>query len=101
MMRREFVGLQQGEHFPKLVHGAEAPREDDQRFCHLREPELAHEKIVEIEIQIGRDVAIRSLLVRELDAEADGWAASFGGAAIGCFHDAGSAAGAADEAARL
>ena len=101
IMLRQFAGLHQREHFPKLVHGAESARENDQGFRDLREPQFAHEKIMEVEAQFAADEAIGKLFVRQLDAQADGFSAGFGCAAIRCFHDAGAAAAADDEAARV
>src|SRR5580704_9787370 len=86
-MRGKLVGLQQREHFPELVHGAEAAGKNDQGFGHLREPELAHEEVMEAEIQLGRDVGVRTLLVRKLNAEADRASTRFGRAAVGGLHD--------------
>jgi hypothetical protein len=96
----ELSRLEKGEHFPKLIHGAEAAGENDKGFGDLREPEFAHEEIVEIEAEFGADVGVGELLVRQFDGEADGLAAGFAGAAIGGFHDARTAARANDEAAR-
>src|ERR1700691_2085298 len=56
VMRRELIGLHECEHFPEFVHGAEAAGKNNQSFGHLREPELAHKKIVKKEIQLGRDI---------------------------------------------
>src|ERR1700689_2972398 len=100
MMGRKLTGLHECEHFPEFVHGAEAAGKNNQSFGHLREPELAHKKIVKKEIQLGRDIAIGFLLVRKLDAEADGRTAGFGCAAIGCLHDSRTASGTDEETAR-
>src|SRR5579862_9265864 len=53
------------------------------------------------EIQVFSDVGIGALLVRKLDAEADGRAACVEGAAVRCLHDSGTAARADDEALRV
>ena len=66
----------------------------------MRKPEFAHEEIVEIEAEFRADVGIRELFVGQFDGEADGFPAGLVRAAVGCFHDAGAAAGADDEAAR-
>src|SRR5437879_64017 len=89
--------LHQGEHFPKLVHGAETPRKDDERLGELREPQLAHEKVVKLKIEPGTDVGVRPLLMGQFDAQTDGFAAGLGRAAVGRLHDAGTAAGTDDE----
>src|ERR1700722_5467189 len=58
VVRRKLVGLQKCEHLPKLVHGAESTWKNNQRFGHLREPQLAHEKIMKKEIQFRSDIPI-------------------------------------------
>src|SRR5258708_8397770 len=60
---RHFTGLRQGHHFPKFVEGTEAAGKNDEGFGDLREPQFAHEKIMEIEAKLGTDVRIRELLV--------------------------------------
>ncbi len=75
----------------KFVHGAESAGENDQGFCHLREPQLAHEEIVETKIQLLGNVRVGTLLVRKLDAEPHGRSARFGCAAVGRLHDTGAA----------
>ena len=44
-------GLLQGQDLEHLVQRAEAAREGDQRAGGVREPELAHEEVVELERQ--------------------------------------------------
>src|SRR6266851_3458208 len=100
IVARQLSRLQQGEHFPEFVHGAEAAGKNDERFGDLREPKFAHEEVVKIEAQLGADVGVGELLVGQLDGQADGFSAGFGGAAVGGFHDAGTAAGANHKAAR-
>ncbi len=94
------MGLHQSEHFPELIHGAEAPGKNDERFRDLREPEFTHEEVFEIEAQLGADVRICKLFVRKLDRKTDGLATGFVSAAIRRFHDARPAAGTNNEAAR-
>ena len=48
---------------------------------------------MELEAQIGRDVGVRLLLVRQVDVQADALGADFERAAVGGFHDARPAAG--------
>ena len=96
----ELAGLQQREHFPKLVHRAEAAGKNDESFGNLREPEFAHKEIMKIEAELRTDVGVGELLVGQFDGKTDGFAAGFDGATIGGFHDAGTAAGANDETAR-
>src|SRR2546427_1705540 len=88
----EFAGLHQREHLPELVHGAEAAGENNQGLGQLGKPKLAHEEVMEIEAELRADEGVGHLLVRQLDAQADGFAAGFGGAAVGRLHDAGTAA---------
>src|ERR1700730_12496121 len=95
-----FAGLREGHHFPELVHGAETAGENNEGFGDLCEPELAHEEVVEVEAELGADVRIGELLMRQFDREADGLTSGFIGTAVGGFHDAGTAAGSDYEAAR-
>ena len=101
VVARELAGLEQREHFPKLVHSAKAARENDESFGDLREPKFAHEEIVEIEAELRTDISVGELLVGQFDREADGFSAGFKGAAIGGFHYPRTAAGADDKAARF
>src|ERR1700689_1190801 len=95
----KFSGLHEREHFPKLVHGAESAGKNDERFGDLRKPKFSHEKIMEIKTELVADVGIRRLLVRQLDAQSDGFASGIGGAAICGFHNSRAAARTDDEAA--
>src|SRR5208337_3289955 len=97
---RHLACLRKCHHFPKFIHSAKTAGEYDERFGDLREPQFAHEEIVKIEAELGADVRVRKLFVRQLDGQADGFASSFVSAAIGGFHDSGSAAGANYEATR-
>ncbi len=72
----QLPGLQQREHLPQFVHGAEAARKNDQGFGKLGEPQLTHEEVMKLEIEFGADVAVGPLLVRQLDAQADGFSSS-------------------------
>src|SRR5690606_30097971 len=60
-------------------------------------PQLAHEEVMELEAETGRDVRIRPLLVRQSDVEPDRASAGLGRAAIRGLHDAAPAAGADHE----
>ncbi len=66
--------LRQGEQLEHLVQGAESAGKDHQCLGQIREPELAHEKVVELEVQAGRDVGVGHLLEGQFDVEADGLA---------------------------
>jgi hypothetical protein len=48
-----FVGLVEGEELEHFVERAEAAGEDDQRFGEVGEPVLAHEEVVELEVERG------------------------------------------------
>ncbi len=96
----QLVRLHEREHFHELVEGAKAAGENDESFGDLREPKLTHEEVMEIETELGTDIGVGELFVGKLDGKADGFAARFGGAAIGGFHDAGTTAGANYEATR-
>src|SRR5271168_3805511 len=90
----QFLRLLQREYLHHFVERAEPARKHDQRPREMREPQLAHKKIVKLERQRARDVRIGPLLMRQPDVQPDGPAARVGGAAIGRFHDTGAAAGA-------
>ena len=77
---------------------AKAAGEHDERFGEVSKPVLAHEEVVELEVEFGRDVAVGQLLERQLDVEPDRLRASFPGAAVGRLHNAGAAARGNDEA---
>src|ERR1700744_1143061 len=89
--------LRQCEQLKHLIQRAKATRKDDQRFCQVSKPVLAHEEIVELEIERRRDVLVRSLLKRQLDIQPDRFATGFFRSAVGCFHDAGASAGGDDK----
>src|SRR5215468_5113951 len=88
----ELLRLREGEDLKQLVERAEAAGKNDQRFGEIREPVLAHEEVVKLEVEIRRDVAVGILLERQADVQSDGFAAGFAGAAVGGFHDARTAA---------
>ena len=70
----ELVGLGEGEQLEHFVQGAEAAGKDDQRLGEVGEPVLAHEEVVEVEVERGRDVGVGHLLEGQLDVQADGLA---------------------------
>src|SRR5204863_7007874 len=98
---RQLVGLDEREDFEELVARAEAAGKDHQRLREIREPELAHEEIVELELEPFGDVRIGTLLEGQPDVEADRLPAGFARAAVGRLHDAWTAAGRDDEAVIL
>ena len=63
----------------------------------MREPELAHEEVMELEVQALGDVAVRPLLERQTDVQPDALAAGLVGTAVGPLYDPGAAARAHDE----
>src|SRR6202030_2587879 len=63
-----------------------------------REPQLAHKEIVKLKIEPGTDVRVWPLLMRQFDAQTDGFAAGLRGAAVGRFHNARTASGTDDKA---
>lgn len=95
-----FARLDEREHLKKFVERAKAAGERDERLGQVEEPVFAHEEVVELEGKLGRAIGIHRLLVRQADAQAKGRAAGFFRAAVGGFHDAGTAARADGEALR-
>src|ERR1700691_5394780 len=95
----EFVGLGEGENFEEFVDSAEAAGKNHQGFSEIGEPKLAHEEIMEFEIERWSDVGVRILLEGQIDVKADTFASGFVSAEVGGFHDAGASAGGDDEAA--
>ena len=51
---RQLARLRQREDLEHLVERAEAAGKNDQRLGQVREPELPHEEVVELEVQILR-----------------------------------------------
>src|SRR5437660_4453833 len=97
----QLLSLGKGEDFKKFVERAEASGKDHQRFGQIREPELTHEKVMELEVERRCDVGIRILLEGQIDVETDGFSASFVSAKICRFHDARATAGGDDKAMAL
>jgi len=95
----EFISLGKGEDFEKFVDRAEAAGKNHQRFGKIREPEFAHEEIMEFEVERGSDVGVWILFERQIDIEPDALSSSFVGAEVGGFHNAGASAGGDDETA--
>ena len=98
---RQLLGLRQRQDLVHLVERPEAAREHHQRLGQVGEPQLPHEEVVELEAQALGRVLVQALLERQLDVEADALAAGLEGAAVGRFHDAGTAARADHEAVVL
>src|ERR1700677_3422303 len=68
---RQLLRLHERKNFEKLVHRSESTREDHERLRQIREPELAHEEIVEFEVQLARNERIRELFEGETDVQPD------------------------------
>src|SRR5580692_1143629 len=83
----QLPSLLQSQYLRHLVQGAEASGKDHQRTREVREPKLAHEKIVELEGQPAGNVGVGPLLVRQSYVEADSPSARLRGAAICGFHN--------------
>src|SRR5207253_1756893 len=96
----ELARLAECQDLEQLVERAEAAGKNDDGAREVCEPELAHEEVVELEPEAGRDVGVRALLVREADVEPDRAPARVGRAAVCGFHDAGPAAAADEKAVR-
>src|SRR5208337_1799215 len=98
---RQLLRLGEGDNLKEFVERTETSGKNHQPFGQVREPELAHEKVMELEVERRRDVAVRILLEGQVDVEPDGFSSRFVGAKIGGFHDAGAAAGGDDKAVAL
>src|SRR5262249_42059305 len=81
----------------QLVAGAEAPWKDHERLCEIREPELPHEEVVELEVQPFCDVGIGALFEWQANIEPDRLPAGLARAAVGGLHDSGPATRSHDE----
>ena len=96
-MLRELFRLDEGEDLEELVERAEPAGKDHECLRQVREPELPHEEVVELEVQPAGDVRVRALFERQPDVQADRLASRLVRPAVGRLHDAGAAAGAHDE----
>src|ERR1700678_585928 len=67
----QLLRLHERKNFEKLVDRSESAGEDHQRLRQIREPELAHEEIVEFEVEFARDERIRQLLEGKADVQSD------------------------------
>src|SRR5262245_22662074 len=83
----QFFGLSQGEYLEEFVQRTEASGKDNQGFSQVGKPKLAHEEVVELEVQGRRDVGIRELLERQMDIQSNRLAARFMSSQISGFHD--------------
>src|SRR5215471_3071551 len=83
----QLLRLRQRENLKQLVQRAKTSGKNNQRLGQVGEPVLTHEEVVKLEIEFRGDVRIRKLLKRQADIQANGLAASFPGATVGCLHD--------------
>ena len=74
---RKLFHLRQCQNLKSFVQRAESAGKDHQRLREIREPVLAHEEVVKLEVQGGRDPAVGELFERQLDVKPDGFAAGF------------------------
>src|SRR5262245_21698233 len=91
--RLHAVDLTQGEHFEQFVERAEAAGKKDQPLSPQQEVHLANREIAKAETQLGRDVPIRKLRLRQADVQTDGLGLSVVSAAVSRLHDSRPAAG--------
>src|SRR5438132_13986534 len=77
----ELLGLHQRQDLEHLVERSKPSRENYQGLREVREPELAHEEVVELEMKAVGDVRVGSLLVRKADVQTNRLAARFRGSA--------------------
>ena len=83
----ELVSLRQRQDLEQLVERAEAARERDQGARQVREPQLAHEEVVELEAELRSDIRVGTLLLRQTDVEPHAAASGERCSPIGGLHD--------------
>ena len=93
--------LNQRQNLEQFVECAVSPGKRDQRFRAQQQMQLAQSEIVKAEAQIGGDIGVRKLLVRQFDIQPDRLGADIEGAAVRGLHQAGTAAGHDYQARRL
>src|SRR6516165_3392493 len=79
-----FARLYQGQDLEQLVERAIAARKQYDRLGEVDKPELAHEKIMKIEVQLRANIRVVKFLVRDRDGQPDIEPLRLGSAAIGC-----------------
>lgn len=82
--------LHKREHFKEFIQCAEAARHKNEGNAVFDKANFAREKIMKVDGDIGIFVSL--LFERQFDIQPNGFAFGFTRAAIGCFHDSGSAA---------
>src|SRR5579871_1222720 len=71
----QLVRLGEGKDLEQFVHRAEAAGKNHQPLRQIREPELAHEEVVELKVQRRSDVLVGILFEGKLDVESDAFSA--------------------------
>src|ERR1700722_1224355 len=94
----EFVSLGESENLEEFIDGSESAGKNYQRFGEVGEPELAHEKIVKLEVERESDVGIGLLLKGKINVEANVLASGLVSSKVGGLHDARASAGGNDKA---
>src|SRR6516162_2584854 len=92
--------LNQRQDLKQLVECAIAAREQHDRLREIDKPELAHEEVMKIKMQVPANIGIVEFLWYR-DSQPDIEPLRFGSAAIGCLHDAGTATGTDNKAPLL
>src|ERR1700761_5789729 len=95
----QLFGLGEGKDFEGFVERAKAAGKDHQRLGKVGEPVLAHEEVVELEVERRRDVGVGQLLKWQLDVKPNGLAAGFVCAAVRGLHNSRPTTGGDNEAA--
>src|SRR5271169_4381655 len=78
----ELPGLHESQNLEEFVQGSKSSGEDDEGLRQISEPELAHEEVVELEIEFIGDIRVGELFERKTDVEPDSLAFRIRGAAI-------------------
>src|SRR5712671_8150996 len=93
--------LYQRQDLEQLVERAVAAGEQHDRLGQVDKPELAHEEVMEVEAEFAADKWVVKFVVRDRDGQPDIEPFRLASAAAGRLHNAGTAAGADDEAPLL
>src|SRR3984893_16638829 len=96
-----FVRLYERQDLEQFVERAVAAGEQHDRLGQVDKPELAHEEIMEVEAEFPADKWVVKFVVRDRDGQPDIEPLRLASAAAGRLHNAGTAAGADDEAPLL
>src|SRR6185369_17683050 len=66
----QLLRLGQRQQLEQFVKSAKAARENHQGLRQVCEPQLAHEEVMELEIQLRSDIRVRNLFERQIDIHA-------------------------------